>query len=124
VLEDSVGTYVKVGIYNIPDASPAAASQLFKLSTTVTIREPYFKVGMDSLAFVRVDDPMSDLRVDTSLPEDNSTAWQQEGKKLFAISEHRAAIDCWDRAILSSQAKTPIATLMTKCSPQSSNTPC
>ena len=122
VLGDAVGKYIKVGVYNIPDASPATALQLFKSSTIVTIREPYFKVGMDSFAFVRVDDPMSDLRVGMSLPEDNSTAWQQEGKQFFAISAHRAAIDCWDWALLFSQAKTPLATLMTKCAPHSSNT--
>lgn len=121
VLEDAVGNYIKVGVYNIPDASAATASHLFKSSTIVTILEPYFKVGVDYLAFVRVDDPVSDLRVDTSLPEDDSAAWQQEGKQFFAISAHRAAIDCWDRALFFSQAKTPIATLMTKCAPHTSN---
>ena len=83
VLEDAVGGVVKVGVYNIPDAGPRVAAELFPEGFTVTVIEPYYKIGQDQLPFIRVDNP-AELDMSLSLPGSDPLAWQREGKDSFA----------------------------------------
>ena len=115
VLKDAVGALVKVGVYGIPDADLDVAAQLFKPGECVTVREPYFKVGMDGRAFIRVDDPSSDLHIDSTsiLPGTDSVAWQHVGKQFFAASMPAAAIECWNESLCFANATSAVATLLT-----------
>jgi tetratricopeptide (TPR) repeat protein len=114
VMKDAIGDLVKVGVYNIPNASPAVAAQLFQCGKCVTIIEPYLKFGMDGLAFVRVDNPATDVLTDSHLlPGCDAAAWQLEGKQLFAAHMTTAAFECWSRALSFSAASAPVATLLT-----------
>ena len=79
------------------------------------MREPYFKVGMDGRAFIRVDDPSSDLHIDSTsiLPGTDSVAWQHVGKQFFAASMPAAAIECWNESLCFANATSAVATLLT-----------
>ena len=114
VMNDAIGDLIKVGVYNIPNASAAVARQFFQCGQSVTIMEPYLKVGMDGLAFVRVDNPTTNVLTDSHLlPGRDAAAWQLEGKQLFAAHMAAAAFECWSRALSFAAASSPVATLLT-----------
>ena len=114
IMKDAIGDLVKVGVYNIPSASPAVAAHRFPCGKCVTIVEPYLKTGMDGSAFVRVDDPVTDVLTDFHvLPGCDAAAWQLEGKQLFVANMTAAAFECWSRALSFAAASSTVSTLLT-----------
>jgi hypothetical protein len=114
VIRHAVDDLVKIGVYNIPHASPNVAAHLFQRGKCVTIVEPYLKIGMDGLVFVRIDNPATDVLTGSQcLPGKDATAWQLEGKQLFAADRAAAAFECWTRALSFAAATSPVSTLLT-----------
>jgi tetratricopeptide (TPR) repeat protein len=114
VMKDAIGDLVKIGVYNIPNASPAAAAHRFPCGKCVTIVEPYLKTGIDGSAFVRVDDPATDVLTDSHvLPGCDAAAWQLEGNQLFAANMTAEAFECWSRALSFAAASSTVSTLLT-----------
>ena len=115
VMKDAIGDLVKIGVYNIPNASPAAAAHRFPCGKCVTIVEPYLKTGIDGSAFVRVDDPATDVLTDSHvLPGCDAAAWQLEGNQLFAANMTAEAFECWSRALSFAAASSTVSTLLTQ----------
>lgn len=115
VIKDAIGDLVKIGVYNIPNASPVVAMQCFPCGKLVTIVEPYLKIGLDGLTFVRVDDPATEVLTESShvMPGCDAEAWQLEGNQLFRASMTAAAYECWTRALCFAAASSPVSTLLT-----------
>lgn len=115
VVKDAIGDLVKIGVYNIPNASPDVAIKCFPCGKCVTIVEPYLKIGVDGLTFVRVDDPSTEVLTESShvMPGSDAEAWQLEGNQLFAASMTAAAYECWTRALCFAAASSPVSTLLT-----------
>ena len=114
VMKDAIGNLVKIGIYNIQNASPIAAAHRFPCGKCVTIVEPYLKTGNDGSAFVHVDDPGTDVLTDSHvLPGCDAAAWQLEGNQLFAASMTAEAFECWSRALSFAAASSTVSTLLT-----------
>ncbi len=114
VIKDAIGDLVKIGVYNIPNASPGVAIKCFPRGKCVTIVEPYLKIGMDGLTFVRVDNPATEVLTESyKMPGSDPKAWQLEGNLLFAASMTAAAHECWTRALSFAAASNPVSTLLT-----------
>lgn len=113
VIKDAFGNLVKVGVLNVPGASPAVAARLFRRGKCITIIEPYLKSDADGLAFVYVENPGTDLLTDShSLPGRDAAAWELEGNQLLKYYEAAGAFECWSRALSFATASGPVATIL------------
>eukprot|EP00971_Amphidinium_carterae_P025368 500714-Amphidinium_carterae.1 len=78
LLEDSKGSLVQLGLYNMLPGAPTVrptgkkallmAEERFPKGTKLSIAEPFFKIFLDGNRGVRVDDP-SDVRVESGTSE-------------------------------------------------------
>jgi hypothetical protein len=105
LLEDPLGGMVKIGVYGIPGACARLAASAFCRGRRVAIVDPFFKVGADGAAFVRVDEP-SEVH---SVP---AVCWKELGTDFLKRSSMpSAAASCYGCGIASVVA--PAAILLT-----------
>jgi hypothetical protein len=91
VVEDAAGDRVKVGVYNDARSRHATAARMFRTGQTVSIAEPYYKLGSEGQCFVRVNQPTC-IKPDGRTPGPNADAWDQQAKHL-AAARHAGVVN-------------------------------
>lgn len=112
VVEDAAGDLVKVGVYNDTRSTHATAARMFRTGQTVSIAEPYYKLGSEGQPFVRVNKPTS-IKNDGSTPGPDADAWDQQAKQALRTDKAKAAYTCWTLALKREVATQATGVLLT-----------
>ncbi|CAE8734204.1 unnamed protein product, partial [Polarella glacialis] len=120
ILEDSAGSIVQLGLYNMLPGGPTGAKahelaqHFFPKGTHLSIAEPFLKIFRDGNRGVRVDSP-TDLRVER-VSESNDLASLQRarecGNKLVKQGLHQAAASEYWQGLRSPGVETEVAQLL------------
>lgn len=111
VVEDAAGDLAKVGVYNDARSSHATAGSMFRRGQTVSIAEPYLKLGSEGQPFVRVNKPTS-IKNGGSTHGADADAWDQEAKQMLRADKPTAAYTCWTWALKCEGASEVVGVLL------------